>query len=76
MTKYPLVLVIVQALFIAALAIPFWYLWTVWGIGGDYFGWFLPKPLEEPSLKDCVAVSLCISLLKIMVFFSLGKKNA
>ena len=50
----------------ASLAVPFWFVWTVCGIGETYF-YFLPSVYHHPGFWDCVGFFIVVSILKLMV---------
>ena len=45
------------------ISIPFWFFWTVCSIGSMYFYW-LPKVYQSISFFDCLALFICVSILK------------
>lgn len=45
------------------------------GIGYDYFGFFLPRELEEPPLKACVGIATAISLFRVIVSLPITRKR-
>jgi hypothetical protein len=50
-----------------SLAIPFWFIWTVLGIGRKYFS-FLPEIYQAVPFWDCVGVFMVVPILyKIFV---------
>jgi hypothetical protein len=50
----------------ASLAVPFWFVWTVCGIGDEYFYW-LPSVYRAPSFWNCVGVFIVIPILKTVI---------
>jgi hypothetical protein len=49
-----------------SLAVPFWLVWTVFGIGETYFYW-LPKVYLYPGFWSCVGLFLAIGILKAVL---------
>lgn len=47
--------------FKVSLAIPFWFIWTVCGIGHAYFD-FLPARYLDPGFWDCVGVFIVVPI--------------
>lgn len=54
---------ILDLMFKASLAVPFWFIWTICGIGATYFYW-LPKVYQTPGFWDCVGVFIVVPILK------------
>jgi hypothetical protein len=52
--------------FSISLAIPFWIVWTVCGIGETYFYW-LPKVYQAPGFWASVGLFMVISILKAVL---------
>ena len=48
--------------FSISLAVPFWLIWTVCGIGEKYFG-FLPPVYLYPSFWNCVGVFIVVPII-------------
>lgn len=48
-----------------SLAAPFWFIWTVWGLGEKYF-YFLPKVYHGPGFWDCVGVFMVVPILRLI----------
>lgn len=46
-----------------SLAIPFWFVWTVCGIGDTYF-YFLPTVWRTPGFWACVGIFISVSIIK------------
>lgn len=46
-----------------SLAVPFWLIWTVFGIGETYF-YFLPEVYLRPGFWSCVGVFIVVPILK------------
>jgi hypothetical protein len=46
-----------------SLSIPFWIIWTGFGIGEKYF-YFLPPVYLRPGFWDCVGVFIVVPILK------------
>lgn len=49
--------------FSISLAIPFWFVWTVCGIGDTYF-YFLPYVWRTPGFWACVGIFIAVSIIK------------
>ncbi len=49
-----------------SVSVPFWVLWTWYGIGEKYF-YFLPVVYYKPGFVDCVAFFIVASILQILV---------
>jgi len=54
---------ILSAVFSISLSIPFWFCWTVCGIGSRYFQ-FIPTHYQVISFWNCVGLFIVISILK------------
>ncbi|WP_036048689.1 hypothetical protein [Bradyrhizobium sp. Tv2a-2] len=63
LNKIPLVGWLLAIFFAFCLAVPFWLLWTVFGIGETYAYW-LPDVYRHPGFFDCVAIFVVVSILK------------
>ena len=50
----------------ASLAVPFWFIWTKFGMGEKYF-YFLPEVYLHPSFWNCVGVFIVMPILKSML---------
>ena len=48
-----------------SLAIPFWLIWTVFGLGEKYFG-FLPPVYQTPSFWNCVGLFIAVPILYLI----------
>jgi hypothetical protein len=58
-----------------SLAVPFWFCWTVCGIGAKYF-YFLPQVYQGIGFWACVGLFMVISILKsFFIPFSLSTEN-
>jgi hypothetical protein len=52
------------SLFISiSISIPFWLIWTVFGIGQTYFS-FLPPVWQTPGFWACVGIFIVVSIIK------------
>jgi len=51
------------AFFAISLAVPFWIVWTVCGIGATYF-YFLPPVWQTPGFWACVGIFISVSIIK------------
>jgi hypothetical protein len=49
--------------FSISLAVPFWFVWTVCGIGDSYF-YFLPPVWRSPGFWACVGIFIAVSIIK------------
>lgn len=49
--------------FSTSLAIPFWFIWTVCGVGATYF-YFLPPVWQTPGFWACVGIFIVTSIIK------------
>lgn len=54
---------VLSLFFSISLAIPFWLLWTVFGLGDTYAYW-LPPIYQHPGFWACVGLFIVISILK------------
>ena len=52
-----------SAFFAVSLAVPFWFIWTVCGIGQTYAYW-LPAVYLHPGFWDCVGVFIVMGIIK------------
>lgn len=62
----PIVGWIVSFVVNASMAVPFWYCWTVCGIGQTYFA-FLPPQYHVIGFWSCVGLFIVISILKAVL---------
>jgi hypothetical protein len=53
----------ISLFFMASLAVPFWFIWTVCGIGATYAYW-LPAVYLAPGFWHCVGVFIVVSIIK------------
>lgn len=51
--------------FSISLAIPFWIVWTGFGIGSTYF-YFLPPVWQAPGFWECVGIFISMSIIKVV----------
>lgn len=51
--------------FSISLAVPFWLIWTVFGIG-QTFAYWLPAVYLHPGFWECVGVFIVVSILKLV----------
>lgn len=49
--------------FSISLAVPFWFVWTVCGIG-DTYAYFLPPVYHAPGFWACVGIFIAVSIIK------------
>jgi hypothetical protein len=59
----PLVGWFFSAVFAVSLAVPFWLIWTVCGIG-QTFAYWLPPVYLVPGFWQCVGVFIAVSIIK------------
>lgn len=59
----PLVGWLLSFMFSVSLAVPFWIVWTVCGIGETYF-YFLPKVYQSIGFWSCVGLFMAVSIIK------------
>ena len=52
-----------SAFFAISLAVPFWFIWTVCGIGETYAYW-LPAVYQHPGFWACVGIFIVVSIIK------------
>ena len=52
-----------SAFFAISLAVPFWFIWTVCGIG-ETFAYWLPPVYLHPSFWECVGVFIVTGIIK------------
>lgn len=64
-----------SAFFSISLAIPFWFIWTVCGIGERYAYW-LPTIYLHPGFWDCVGIFISMSIIKLVFIPSLGASSS
>lgn len=57
---------ILSFVFSASLAIPFYFIWTVCGIGETYF-YFLPEVYRHIGFWSCIGLFMVISILKVVL---------
>lgn len=61
--------------FTVSLAIPFWLIWSVFGIGETYF-YFLPKIYHGIGFWACVGVFMVLGILKGVLFPTLAHASS
>lgn len=54
---------ILDFIFKVSLAVPFWFIWTVSDIGGEYF-YFLPDKFQKIDFWPTVGIFVCLGILK------------
>ncbi len=55
------------------LSIPFWFVWSVCGIGKHFFFW-LPEPFHSPSLWAVLGLFICVEILRnVLLPFTVPK---
>ena len=63
--------------FAISLAVPFWFIWTICGIGATYF-YFLPIVYLTPGFWSCVGIFIVVSIIKkvfIPTFISVSSSS-
>jgi hypothetical protein len=65
MNIIPVVGWFLSAFFAISLAVPFWFIWTVCGIG-ETFAYWLPPVYLNPGFWQCVGVFIVVSILKLV----------
>ncbi|KKP78725.1 MAG: hypothetical protein UR78_C0016G0019 [Candidatus Moranbacteria bacterium GW2011_GWF2_35_39] len=58
----PIVGWLLDLIFKTSLALPFWLMWTKFGLGGKYF-YFLPQIYHEPSFLNCLGLFIAVPIL-------------
>lgn len=48
--------------FKASLAVPFWIIWTGFGVGETYAYW-LPPVYQHPGFWSCVGIFICMGII-------------
>ena len=69
---------ILSLIFTASLSLPFWLIWTVYGIGQKYFYW-IPETYQSIPFQECIGLFMVISILKSVLipkFISIEQKNS
>jgi len=59
----PVVGWIISAVVAASMALPFWLIWTVFGIGETFFYW-MPAPYLRPGFWSLVGLFIAVSIIK------------
>lgn len=67
----PIIGWILSLLFSASLALPFWIIWTVNGVGAKYAYW-LPNVYQTPGFWECVGIFMVASIIKTVFIPSLA----
>lgn len=71
----PLVGWFLSVMFSMSLAVPFWIVWTVCGIGETYF-YFLPPVYHAPGFWACVGFFIAVSILKAVLIPTLASTSS
>lgn len=50
-------------IFTTSAALPFWIVWTLYGIGAKYAYW-LPEVYLNPGFWECVGIFMAMSIIK------------
>ncbi|MXW54747.1 MAG: hypothetical protein F4X44_05340 [Gammaproteobacteria bacterium] len=61
-----------------SLSIPFWFIWSVCGVGRHFFTNLLPEPFLRPSLWVILGLFICIEIIRSLLFpmtLNLRKEN-
>lgn len=58
---------LISAFSAISLAVPFWFVWTVCGIGEKFFDW-LPAAYHAPGFWSCVGLFVAADVLKWALF--------
>jgi len=56
---------IISFLLSASISVPFWFCWTVCGLGQKYFYW-LPETYHAIPFWNCVGLFILASILKLV----------
>lgn len=62
LSAIPVVGWLLDLIFKASLALPFWLGWTKFGLGGKYF-YFLPQVYHEPGFLNCLGLFIIVPIL-------------
>lgn len=54
---------VISLILTASLAVPFWFIWTVMGVGATFAYW-LPAVYLAPGFWQCVGVFIVVGILK------------
>ncbi len=71
----------IDLFFKASLALPFWLIWSVFGIGAEFF-YFLPKVYHTPGFWDCVFLFIVVPIFykifipKLVYISNSNKQNS
>lgn len=63
LNRLPIIGWLVQLVVSISISLPFWWCWTVCGLGKLYFA-FLPELYQAIPFWDCVGLSIVIAILK------------
>ena len=63
MNAIPIIGWALSLLFNAAMAVPFWIIWTACGIGEKYF-YFVPEQFQAIPFWNCVGLFMVVGILK------------
>ncbi len=77
LNSIPIVGWLIDFILKVSLAIPFWVIWTVYGLGARYF-YFLPQVYLNVPFWHCVGLFMILPILKTMVvpnFASVSQSN-
>ncbi len=74
MNAIPIIGWAMSLLFNTSLAVPFWAIWTHWGLGQKYF-YFLPDIYLSIPFWHCVGLFIIISILKTVLIPTLSRTS-
>ena len=63
LNNIPVVGWIIDFILKTSMAVPFYTVWTMFGMGAKYFS-FLPAVYLSPSFWDCVGVFIVVAIIK------------
>lgn len=66
---------LLSAFFAISLAVPFWIVWTVFGIG-QTFAYWLPAVYLAPGFWQCVGVFIAMSIIKMVFVPRIGSVSS
>lgn len=74
MNRLPIVGWLLSFLFNLFLSIPFWFIWTVLGIGEKFFS-FLPEAFQAPGFWSVVGLFICLEIIRNVIFPSMSMEQ-
>ncbi|MCY3884944.1 MAG: hypothetical protein OXG24_08530 [Gammaproteobacteria bacterium] len=51
-----------------SLSIPFWFIWSVCGVGRHFFSTLLPEQFLKPNLWVILGLFICIEIIRTLLF--------